>query len=56
MKALVRRFAADETGATATEYGLVAAGISLAIASVAAQVGTQLVGVLDRVVAALKGT
>ena len=31
MKNLVSRFVKDESGATAIEYGLIAAGISLAI-------------------------
>ena len=31
MKNLVARFVKDESGATAIEYGLIAAGISLAI-------------------------
>ena len=31
MKNLIARFAKDESGATAIEYGLIAAGISLAI-------------------------
>jgi pilus assembly protein Flp/PilA len=31
MKNLVSRFVKDETGATAIEYGLIAAGISIAI-------------------------
>ena len=31
MKNLVARFAKDESGATAIEYGLIAAGISLVI-------------------------
>ena len=31
MLKLVRRFAPDESGATAIEYGLIAAGISVAI-------------------------
>ena len=31
MKSLIARFVKDETGATAIEYGLIAAGISLAI-------------------------
>jgi len=34
MKALIARFAKDESGATAIEYGLVAAGISVAIIAV----------------------
>lgn len=31
----IRRFLADETGATAIEYGLIAAGIALAIIALA---------------------
>jgi pilus assembly protein Flp/PilA len=34
MKRLLLRFAKDESGATAVEYGLVAAGISVAIIAV----------------------
>jgi pilus assembly protein Flp/PilA len=39
MKAL-RKFLADETGATAIEYGLIAAGISLAIIATVNGLGT----------------
>ncbi len=42
MIALVRRFFADDTGATAIEYGLIAAGISLAIISVVNGIGSHL--------------
>jgi pilus assembly protein Flp/PilA len=38
----VRRFLADETGATAIEYGLIAAGISLAIIAIVNGLGTKL--------------
>jgi pilus assembly protein Flp/PilA len=38
----IRRFLADESGATAIEYGLIAAGISLAIISVVNGLGTSL--------------
>jgi pilus assembly protein Flp/PilA len=44
MKTLVTRFANDESGATAIEYGLIAAGISVAIATIVFTVGTKLVG------------
>jgi pilus assembly protein Flp/PilA len=37
-----RNFLADETGATAIEYGLIAAGIALAIIAVVNGVGKQL--------------
>lgn len=42
MKNLVLRFAKDESGATAIEYGLIAAGIGVAIATVVDTVGTDL--------------
>jgi pilus assembly protein Flp/PilA len=41
MKTL-RRFLADETGATAIEYGLIAAGIALAIIAVVNGLGTNM--------------
>ena len=34
MKHLIARFVKDESGATAIEYGLIAAGISLAIIAI----------------------
>jgi len=36
------RFVRDETAATAIEYGLIAAGIAVAIIAVVAGLGTQL--------------
>jgi pilus assembly protein Flp/PilA len=42
MKKLLKAFVADESGATAIEYGLIAAGISLAIISVINGLGTKL--------------
>ncbi len=39
---LILKFWRDETGATAIEYGLIAAGISLAIISVINGLGTRL--------------
>jgi pilus assembly protein Flp/PilA len=41
MKKLVK-FANDESGATAIEYGLIAAGISIAIVAVVVGVGSKL--------------
>ena len=38
----LKTFAKDESGATAIEYGLIAAGISLAIISVVNGLGTRL--------------
>ncbi len=42
MKNLVSRFVKDESGATAIEYGLIAAGIALAIITAVNSVGTAL--------------
>jgi pilus assembly protein Flp/PilA len=54
MKNLVKRFAKDESGATAIEYGLIAAGISVAIIAVVQGVGTKLTGTFTSVQTALK--
>jgi pilus assembly protein Flp/PilA len=42
MTNLIKRFADDESGATAIEYGLIAAGISVAIITVVNMLGSQL--------------
>ncbi|RAI43222.1 Flp family type IVb pilin [Rhodoplanes roseus] len=39
---LVKRFLVDQSGATAIEYGLIAAGISVAIIAVVNSLGSQL--------------
>ena len=42
MKRILLSFLSDESGATAIEYGLIAAGISLAIIAVVNGLGTNL--------------
>ena len=42
MKNLISRFVKDQSGATAIEYGLIAAGISLAIIAVVNGLGSNL--------------
>ena len=42
MKNLVSRFVKDESGATAIEYGLIVAGIAIAIITAVQGVGTKL--------------
>lgn len=42
MKNLFARFVKDESGATAIEYGLIAAGISLAIIAIVNGLGSNL--------------
>ena len=45
---------ADETGATAIEYGLIAAGISIAIITVVQGVGTKLASTFTKISTSLK--
>jgi pilus assembly protein Flp/PilA len=54
MRKLIARFATDESGATAIEYGLIAAGISVAIIVVVKGVGTNLTAVFTSVQNALQ--
>ena len=53
MTNLVRRFIDDESGATAIEYGLIAAGIAVAIIVAVNAVGTDLNSLFGRVSAKL---
>ena len=54
MKTLVSRFLKDRSGATAIEYGLIAAGISVAIIAVVQGLGTKLNTTFSSVSGALK--
>ena len=54
MKTLFARFVKDESGATAIEYGLIAAGISVAIIAVVQGLGTKLNTTFTSVSGALK--
>jgi len=54
MKDLVVRFAKDESGATAIEYGLIAAGISVVIVTVVQGIGSGLNTTFTSVKNALK--
>jgi pilus assembly protein Flp/PilA len=49
MKNLFVRFMKDDSGATAIEYGLIAAGISVAIVAIVGTVGTKLVATFTTV-------
>jgi pilus assembly protein Flp/PilA len=49
MKNLIARFVKDESGATAIEYGLIAAGIALAIITAVNTLGTNLSGTFAKV-------
>lgn len=56
MKKLIKTFLTDESGATAIEYGLIAAGISLAIIAAVNTLGTSLSSTFTAVKTALVGT
>ncbi len=49
MKKTIVRFANNESGATAIEYGLIAAGIAVAIVVVVGTVGTSLTATFQTV-------
>jgi pilus assembly protein Flp/PilA len=54
MKNLIVRFLKDESAATAIEYGLIAAGISLAIIAVVSNLGTKLKSTFSSISTQLK--
>jgi len=54
MKNLVKRFVKDESGATAIEYGLIAAGISLVIIAAVNGIGSNLNGKFSQINTSLK--
>lgn len=56
MKNLIKTFLTDESGATAIEYGLIAAGISLAIIAAVNSLGTALSSTFTAVKTGLVGT
>jgi pilus assembly protein Flp/PilA len=49
MKNLVSRFVKDESGATAIEYGLIAAGIAVAIITIVNGLGDKVSGTFSSV-------
>ncbi len=54
MKNLLKNFVADESGATAIEYGLIAAGIAIAIIAAIQTLGTDLGALFGKVSVAVK--
>lgn len=54
MKSLVSQFLANESGATAIEYGLIAAGIAVAIITAVNGVGSQLSSTFGSISTSLK--
>jgi pilus assembly protein Flp/PilA len=56
MTKFLTRFAKDESGATAIEYGLIAALISVVIVAAVTLVGQRLDGAFDRIADGLNAT
>ena len=56
MKNLMKRFAQDESGATAIEYGLIAAGVSIAIITILPTLGANLLAKFTQISDALVAT
>jgi len=54
MKSLISKFFKDESGATAIEYGLIAAGIAIAIITAVQGVGSQLSLTFNNISTSLK--
>ena len=54
MNRIIAKFFSDESGATAIEYGLIAAGISIAIIAVVNGLGTNLNNKFDAINTSLK--
>jgi len=54
MRTLLQRFLRNEDGATAIEYGLIAAGISIAIITVVQGLGTKLSDTFSNITTAIK--
>jgi pilus assembly protein Flp/PilA len=52
--AILKSFVRDETGATAIEYGLIAAGIAVAIITVVQGLGTKLSDTFTNITSAIK--
>ena len=56
MRKFLSRFVSDDSGATAIEYGLIAAGIAVAIITVVSNVGTDVNGTFGKVASGLTGS
>ena len=54
MTRLIKSFANNESGATAIEYGLIAAGIAVVVVGTVQTIGTNLNSVLSKVAGNLK--
>lgn len=54
MKRLAQKFVRDDSGATAIEYGLIAALIAVVIITAVTTVGTNLTGTFNTVATSLK--
>jgi pilus assembly protein Flp/PilA len=53
---LIQRFLREETGATAIEYSLIAAGISIVIVASVSSIGTRLTSIFTSVSSQINGS
>ena len=53
MSKIAKRFLADESGATAIEYGLIAALVALALVTALSVLGGKITGVFDKISTAI---
>lgn len=55
MGAFWARFAADQQGSTAIEYGLIASAVAVSIAALVSSIGTSVTNMFGRVLSAFTG-
>jgi pilus assembly protein Flp/PilA len=55
MYSLIQQFVRDERGATSIEYGLIAAGIGVALITLVSEVGVEIQGIFTNVKTQLQG-
>lgn len=55
MHNMIQKFLQDERGATSIEYGLIAAGIGVAVITLVGQVGTEVQNIFENVLTQLTG-
>lgn len=55
MHNMIQKFLQDERGATSIEYGLIAAGIGVAVITLVGQVGTEVQSIFQDILTRLEG-
>lgn len=55
MHNMIQKFLQDERGATSIEYGLIAAGIGVAVVTLVSEVGTEVQSIFQDILTRLEG-